>query len=220
MEKTIVVFAPHPDDETLACGGTIILNTKQGNDVYVIYMTDGRHSHSHTFGITADPTPDELKVIRSSEAKRATNILGVKERNLIFLEYEDLSLTARNIESAAVRVEKLLKQLNPDMIYCPIIQDRHQDHKATNLILYKSMKLFNVLPEIYHYLIWGDLNYLIPGKSILVDITEVLPIKSKALKEYLSQTTKISSNQSRPVLENDFMKRFLKNTEEFYIGCQ
>jgi LmbE family N-acetylglucosaminyl deacetylase len=41
-EKSILVFAPHPDDETLGCGGTIANRVREGHEVEIFFMTDGR----------------------------------------------------------------------------------------------------------------------------------------------------------------------------------
>jgi len=114
--KRVVVFAPHPDDETLACGGTIVLNTEQGNEVYIIFMTDGRYSHQHTLGINNYPTPYDVKRIRSEEARKATQVLGVEQENLTFLEYEDGTLR-NNIEVALKKVQGILQGIKPDLIY-------------------------------------------------------------------------------------------------------
>jgi LmbE family N-acetylglucosaminyl deacetylase len=43
----VVVFSPHPDDETLGCGSTIIKKKRLGADVTIVFMTDGSKSHPH-----------------------------------------------------------------------------------------------------------------------------------------------------------------------------
>ena len=74
MKEKIIVFAPHPDDETLGCGGTIAKRIVEGYEVIIVIMTDGRHSYLEMLGIDKDPTPNELKEIRKEEVKRATRI--------------------------------------------------------------------------------------------------------------------------------------------------
>ena len=74
MAKTTVIFAPHPDDEILACGGTIAKKVKEGQEVYIVIMTDGRNSHLNVLGIAVNPTPEEVAKIRKEEAKRAAHI--------------------------------------------------------------------------------------------------------------------------------------------------
>jgi glucosamine-6-phosphate deaminase len=39
--KTVIVFSPHPDDDVISMGGTLIRLVEQGHDVHVAYMTSG-----------------------------------------------------------------------------------------------------------------------------------------------------------------------------------
>jgi LmbE family N-acetylglucosaminyl deacetylase len=216
MRETVIIFTPHPDDETLACGGSIALHIKLGNEVHIVYMTDGRNSHSHTFGILNNPSPIELKAIRNLEAKRAAKILGVRENDLIFLEYEDLSLTSNNFESAIMNVKNIIQLLKPDVVYCPSVQDSHHDHKATNLIVHKSVESHYSLPKFYHYTIWRERRSEINGERVSTDISDVLTVKKRAVMEYRSQITIFSPEQKRPVLTKHFLSQFFKGEEEFY----
>jgi len=68
LERTAAVFSPHPDDETLGCGGTIIKKKRAGAEVKVFFMTDGRKSHSHLI------SGDKLKCIRAREAFAASRL--------------------------------------------------------------------------------------------------------------------------------------------------
>jgi len=81
LKKKIVVFAPHPDDETLGCGGTIAKRVREGYDILIIFMTCGRNALSELFGISSNPSPLELKEIRKEEAKRAIRENLKKLRN-------------------------------------------------------------------------------------------------------------------------------------------
>lgn len=77
QNKSVVVFAPHPDDETLGCGGTIAKKVREGFNVYIVFITDGRNSHRNVLNIYENPSPEELKFIRRNEAIYATSILGI-----------------------------------------------------------------------------------------------------------------------------------------------
>lgn len=76
LKERVVVFAPHPDDETLACGGTIAKSVHQGDDVYIVIMTDGRNSHRGVLGIEKNPTPEEIGVIRNNEGRQLLRYWG------------------------------------------------------------------------------------------------------------------------------------------------
>jgi len=90
--KKIVVFAPHPDDETVGCGGAIAKRISQGYDVLIVVMTDGRHAFSHSLGIHSEPSPEEVKTTRREEIKGVMKIYGLPEENLILLDFEDRKL--------------------------------------------------------------------------------------------------------------------------------
>ena len=219
MNKRIIVFSPHPDDETLGCGGTIIKNLREGCDVYVVLMTDGRHSHDHTFGIT-DPTPQEIKTIRKQEFRNAMRILEVNEKNLISLDFEDGSLE-EHVEEAENKVAGILSEIRPAEIYVPFRHDAKKDHEYPFKIVTAGLGKADISPMIYEYPIWRrkkEAAEYRSGNVTLQNITRVLEIKAKAIGAYQSQISKISPKQGSPVLEQSFLEMFLQNKEVFYIS--
>ncbi|MDN5347668.1 MAG: hypothetical protein PWP65_1232 [Clostridia bacterium] len=98
-ERRVLVLAPHPDDETLATGGLICQATSQGDDVAVVFLTNGdafRRSLEKELGILSLVPDDFLRFgyRRQEEARRALEILGVKRENIFFLGYPDRGLEA------------------------------------------------------------------------------------------------------------------------------
>lgn len=153
----VAIFAPHPDDDILACGGTIALKIRQGYEICIVYMTNGRNSHLHELGISSDPCPSELARIRKKEAKRALSVLGIDEDTLIFLNFEDGKLE-NNIYVAERKVKQILKNLQPMEVYFPTHWDTHRDHRATNIIVCESLKAIHFRGSAYQYTICGDLE--------------------------------------------------------------
>lgn len=226
MNERIIVFAPHPDDETLGCGGTIAKRLNEGYEVLVVVMTDGRHSFLKGLGIALDPTPEELKEIRRGEVKRATRILGVPEENLLFLDFVDGALDENEME-AQKRVMKLLGEKVPSEIYFPYEKDGHPDHRATNRIVTSAVRKVGISPLECKYMITHRYARFGPRiqafldlfryRNILrVDVSKYLKIKKAALKEFKSELEIISRRQSKPRTKN--FKRFLKKREKFYIN--
>ena len=68
--KTLVV-APHPDDESLGCGGAIALLRKFGREVSVLTMSDGTLSHPNSVKFP----PEKLRELRENEMLAALEIL-------------------------------------------------------------------------------------------------------------------------------------------------
>lgn len=222
--KKILIFAPHPDDETWGCGGTIVKRISEGYEVIIVVITDGRHAFSKLFGIHSDPTPDELKEIRKKEVKRATKILGVREKNLIFLEFEDGYLEKYEKE-AGEKIIQILKKNSPEEVFFPYKKDAHPDHRATNRTVINAIRELKLNSRKYQYSImhkWGRIGpkidvllNLIKRNMIYVDISEFLPLKEKAIKEFKSEVTVISSEQQEPLLKD--LNPILKNKEAFYV---
>jgi LmbE family N-acetylglucosaminyl deacetylase len=218
VKKTILIVAPHPDDETLACGGTIAKRVKEGSSVNVIFLTDGRNSHLHELGIALDPTPDELIEIRKDEAKRATGILGLKNDDLIFLNLENITLK-ENFEFARSHLTQTIKRLRPEEIFFPDEEDMHKTHSAASKIVIDSIKTLSISPKKYQYNIWADKNDSRDHDNLShLDVSSVLALKKQAICEYKSQVTNFSKAQERPILSEIFLERFRANTESFRIS--
>ncbi|QXJ35587.1 PIG-L deacetylase family protein [Saccharolobus shibatae] len=164
----VLIVAPHPDDETLCCGGTIQIFKEMGYEVNVVIITDGRYG-----------SPDErlrgsmeLVEIRRQEALRANKILGVD--NVTFLNFEDSKVSEREKE-----VEDALKSLMGDAVFSPIRFDNHADHSTIGKIVEK------IFPNAYFYIIWGSFQG--GWKEIRFDIKRYKEVKLRALQEYKSQ---------------------------------
>jgi|Deesub1362A_J573_1020465.scaffolds.fasta_scaffold06448_2 LmbE family N-acetylglucosaminyl deacetylase len=232
MRKRVIVFAPHPDDETLGCGGTIAKKVKQGYDVFVIYMTDGRYALKE-IGITSSPNPFEMKEKRKKDAIKAAKILGLREENMFFLEIKDKTLKKK--QDVQNKITRILMDIKPVEIYFPQKKEYNIDHQMTNLIVKAALKESKINAIGYQYAIaWAFPFYLLTHvlnersfdllvcgllkyKLIHTDISKFLPTKIMALAAYKSQLTLLSPEQSRPVLKPSFILRFLKNEEKFFI---
>ncbi|MBV6450316.1 MAG: putative N-acetyl-alpha-D-glucosaminyl L-malate deacetylase 2 [Anaerolineales bacterium] len=215
--KTILVFAPHPDDETLGCGGTIVKRLKEGYKVKLIVLTDGSHSHSTVLKIFENPTPEEVANIRRQEVINASKVLGLAKHDITFLNFEDGSLQ-NNLEEATQRVIKILKQESDAVrIYCTHERDGHRDHKATGIIVRNAVTLLRLSIPIYFYIIWptDELGVLEFEQE---DISDVLNIKRSAIDQYRSQIEIFTDQQIRPVLLPKFVDDFKnQKTEKFTI---
>ncbi len=226
MAKRLVVFAPHPDDETLGCGGTILCRTHEGYEASVVVMTDGRHALSKGFGIFSNPSPEELKNIRRTEVERAASILGVSGPDLIFLDFED-GMLKENMKTAELRVRNILEENPPNEVFFPTEKELSLDHQATNRIIKSSLKLTGTLTIEYQYSITQRHNWIDPiadrfaallkHNLIEIDISNFLPLKKAALKEYKSQLDILSEKQETPVITARYLKKFIRDKERFVV---
>ena len=224
MSRKIVVFAPHPDDETVGCGGTIARRGSEGYDVLIVVMTDGKNAFSEVLGIDSDPSPEELKSIRREELQRAMKILGVPREKVICLDFEDGKLV-ENLEEAEKIVTQILKENCPDEVYFPTKRDHHKDHQATNRIVNNAIRKLGFPTLGYQYSVAQRFSRVGPRFDrflsffkhhiIWVDVSEFISLKEQAMKEYVSEITIISGKQKRPVVMRS--KKYLKDKEAFYV---
>jgi LmbE family N-acetylglucosaminyl deacetylase len=222
--KRIIVFAPHPDDETLGCGGTIAKKIAEGYEVLIVVMTDGRFLLQKNSRTDSYPTPEQVKEIRRAEVLRATKILGVPEKNVIFLDFVDGTLK-ENEKAAEEKIIMVLKKFLPLEVYFPYEKDNHIDHKATNRIVRKVFEKLNLMPKMYGYsiaqkfarvgpIIEFFLNFFYHN-IVYVDISKFLSLKREAVNEFKIESSKSPSNKT-----NFNFKRFdkyLEKKEKFYI---
>jgi LmbE family N-acetylglucosaminyl deacetylase len=221
---SVIVFSPHPDDETFGCGGTIARRISEGFEVSIVELTDGRFS-LRMYGILSDPTPEEMKKVRRREVQNVTKILGVKEQNLVFLDFEDGSLTLNEI-SAEAKISSIFRHMQPSEVFFPSSKDVHPDHQVTNRLVRSAIAKSGKIMSKYEYsinssfprinLMLDSFMNLFTHRTLRVDISEFLDLKKTALNEYRSQIALISSKQKKPALSSSFLNMHLKEHELFY----
>ena len=147
LKSSAMVFSPHPDDETLGCGGTIIRKCQTGAEVKIVFMTDGSRSH-HRFMPEA-----KLIELRQQEAVQAAECLGLTPANVIFLDFRDCELV-RETAAATAWVQQLLWQNKPQQIFIPYTRETHPDHLATNQIVLAALEEYSPEIAVYEYPVW------------------------------------------------------------------
>lgn len=152
----IVVFAPHPDDETLGCGGTLRQHQLAGDSITAVFVTDGRMGRERFPGLT----PDELVAVRETEAREAARLLGIRE--CIFLRNPDTQLEVTGETIAQAR--RIIETLQPDLLYLPSPFESHRDHQRTCAIVARALDDGAGAPRICLYEVWTPLlaNLIVP----------------------------------------------------------
>jgi len=225
LADKIVIFTPHPDDETLGCGGTTAKKISEGYEVNVVVLTDGRNALSNVLGIFSDPTPEELKTIRHNELLSAIEILGVPKKNVVFLDFEDGRLDECEKE-AEEKIMRILVEKAPREIYFPFKRDAHPDHRATNRIVKRCLRRLESPPISYQYSILHKYSRVGPflerllqlfiNNRVEVDISGFANLKERAVNEFRSEMPVVSARQKKPPQEH--IQKYLKKIEVFYIS--
>jgi glycosyltransferase involved in cell wall biosynthesis/LmbE family N-acetylglucosaminyl deacetylase len=142
-----MVFAPHPDDEVLGCGGTIAMKRRLGAPVTLVWMTDGRRSHSRFID------PDKLGAARRAEAVASARALGVGEQDIVFLGLPP-GASWREGADAVARVGALIEELAPQEVYIPYRGDTHEDHRATRQVVRSALRSCTRPLTVCEYPVW------------------------------------------------------------------
>lgn len=173
----VLVLAPHPDDESLGCGGTLKQLTEAGVAVDVAYMTRGERGFRRG-GVL--PPLDQLVLAsqRAQEAVAACRILGV--RNIHFLSGRDGALSEQ--PELAKEILQLLKSRDYCTVFCPWAFDFHPDHSGTFDHLIAALKAYECNPEIWLYEVWSTLH---PNRIVSIDST--MEDKMQAVRAHVSQ---------------------------------
>ncbi|RMH16029.1 MAG: PIG-L family deacetylase [Acidobacteria bacterium] len=114
---TVLVVAPHPDDEVAGCGATLLAHRAAGDGVVVACLSDGRRSRALGLG------PEAMAETRRKEAEAAAAVLGAR------LVWCGLREGEWRREEATAMVAELLRRLRPAVIYAPSAIDFHPEHR-------------------------------------------------------------------------------------------
>lgn len=178
---TFLVIGPHPDDQELGMGGTIIRLAKQGHRVHIVDMTNG------------EPTPRGSVEIRARESAEAAKHLGV-ERTLLGLKNREVTheLASRHKLAALVRVHK------PNVMFVPYPIDAHPDHVAVTKIAedarFDAKLTKSAIPGepwhpkriIYYFCTHLRISF---QPTFCIDVSDEMAQKEKAVSSYQSQVT-------------------------------
>src|SRR6516225_1949902 len=176
MSESVLVVAPHPDDEAIGCGGMICLHRKRGDPVHVVFLTSGEK------GIPRRRA-EKVRAIREAEAVKAGKILKVNE--IHFLHLPDLGLH-HHIEQGAAALHQQMAAQRPDLIYLPHPEDGHLDHATVFPIICAARARLagsRKLPQLRGFEVWSPMTRY----EWVEDISAVMPRKLRAIRCYRSQ---------------------------------
>lgn len=180
-KKNVLAVGAHADDVEIGCGGTIALHKKNGDNVYVLVMTESSYTN---YDGAVLRTAEEGK----EEEENAAKVLGVELINLGF-ETKSVPYSSESIEA----INEIIDRYNIDLIYTHWYHDTHQDHRrTTQAVLSAGRRVKNIL--MYEPEYPAGRSYAGFRNQFYVDITPVFDLKMKALKEHKSQIKKLGGD--------------------------
>jgi len=217
-----IVFSPHPDDESLGCGGLLALVTSAGFPAQVVMMTDGSRSHPNS---RTHPSA-RLAAVREQETLDAVHALGLSPQAVHFLRYRDCGLpTPRTpaFAGATAHLAALIHKVRPDTLLVPWRRDPHCDHAGTWHLLRATFAGLKDRPRWLEYPVWAwpqAETKLAPhdeeASAWRLDISSVLSRKQQAIAQHRSQMgALIHDDPGGFVLEPEMLTYFAQPWELF-----
>ena len=209
----LVVIAPHPDDEILACGGLLAMCSAIGMNLLVIALTDGEASH----GFIDAEAKSNLALIRIEESSLGLLALGVRPESVLRLHVADGDVVS-NVHDISMRIQQVLRP--SDLVITTWSLDGHPDHEAASVAAqlacdHLKCRLLQAPVWMWHWATpdhacvpWSNLRALdLPGWAVRA--------KHKALVCHHSQLKARGDNQP-PALIASIVERSMRPQEYYF----
>lgn len=206
MTKVLVIVA-HADDEAIGCGGTLIKHQQQGDEIRIIYMTNGVDARQHNFkkqNIEDKKTID----IRLNSQQKACHFLNIKQS--YNFDFPDNQMDQVPLIKVVKVIEEIIASYQPNLIYTHHGGDLNIDHRVVHQAVItacrpqpdtsvKSIFTFEVNSSTE----WSNTtmsNNFIP--NYFIDISEVILAKKQLLQCYQQEMRAYPHSRSLQAIEN------------------
>ncbi|WP_267427402.1 PIG-L deacetylase family protein [Methylobacterium sp. GC_Met_2] len=214
----LVIVAPHPDDESLGCGGLIAAARAAERPVRLVVVSDGCGSHTHSLLYP----PEKLRTLREAETLRAVAILGLAAEDVTFLRLPDARVPSHGpvAEDAARAMAQAASACGASAVFVTWRHDPHCDHKAAAAIVGLARPHMPGV-RVYEYPVWG---WTLPPETevgpaptgLRLDVSAYRAAKTRAVAAHESQTTDLISDDPQGFrLETAMIERLCGPYERF-----
>jgi len=235
--RSCLVLAPHPDDETLGCGGVVMRKLATRSRVDVIVATDG--AASHLDDPTSKTSRQALVEMRERETLQACSELGLDREHVSFLRFPD-GMLAQHGDALRERLAEEIARHRPAEIYVCALQDGHRDHVALAQAV-RDLAIAERLNGAIHweYPVWAfdfrswrppgrtnKMGYLLGVAGMLrtLSATRVSSVSIKGLEDrkrraldcHRSQVGLLEDEPGWTGLPKPFLSFFFRNRELFF----
>lgn len=184
MKNKVIVFAVHPDDETLGAGGTLLKHKSNGDEIHWVILT----SMGKEIGFSDEKIKERQKEIQEVSAQYHFD-------SVTQLPFLATRLDQYPIGDIVQKISELVKKIAPDTVYLPFKNDIHTDHKVSFDALVGLTKTFRypfikkiLCMEVLSETNFGHLNSQESfHPNYYVDISDYLMAKLSILKIYKSE---------------------------------
>lgn len=183
--KNIIIVAPHPDDETLGCGGTLLKHKNRGDKIHWLIIT----------GMTEDTGFDAERVReRNRDIKKVSKMYDFD--TVTTLNLPTTKLDTLPIQSLIEMIGKVIRDIKPEVLYVPFSADIHTDHQIVFQAIAACCKWFRFesINRVLAYETLSETDFIINPASksfapnVYVDISEFLNKKLEIMRIYQSES--------------------------------
>ena len=179
----ILVIAPHPDDETLGCGGSLFRHRQEGDELSWVIVT----------GISEETGRPEKEVKRrDAEIDATAKKYGFE--NVFNFCLPTTKMDTLPLSELINKITDVYKKVEPEIIYSPFIYDVHTDHEFVARAAQSTLKWFRY-PYIRKVLMYEtpsetEFNFMEQRMfcpNVYVDISDYLEEKIETMKIYVTE---------------------------------
>jgi LmbE family N-acetylglucosaminyl deacetylase len=180
----ILVVAPHPDDETLGCGGTLLKHKTSGDKIHWLIIT----KIDEEAGYSA-----ERISTRNHEIKTVSTIYGFD--SVVNLNLPTTKLDIIPMQQLVDMIGQAIQKIRPEILYVPFPGDIHTDHKVVFQAVAACSKWFRfeTIKRVLAYETLSETDFAINPDTnvfkpnVFVDISEFLQEKLQIMQTYKSE---------------------------------
>jgi LmbE family N-acetylglucosaminyl deacetylase len=170
---TAIVLAPHPDDEIIGCGGTILRLARAGCRVVCVQATDGSDGWA-----VRDLPEAERREVRITEARAVAQAAGIRETDF----WRESNRAFRPSDLMIGRLAALFTRLEPRLVFTPFLTDAHRDHRTLNAIA--AGAILAAGDALDHARVLGYEVWALAPASVVCDVTEWREAQETLLRTY------------------------------------
>ncbi len=218
--RPALVVAPHPDDESLGCGGLIAEAARLGEVVHVAVVTDGAGSHSGS----QTHRPELLRQLRRGETLEAVAVLGMPPERVSFLGLPDGRAPQRGAAAKAAgrSLAALARDIAAETIFTSWDYDTHPDHVAAHRYAAAAARVAQA--SLFSYPVWA---WMLSGRTLMpnlrwngfsIDIGPHVAAKRAAVLKHRSQTTPLIADDPLGFTLSDAQLATMITPKEFFIA--
>jgi len=237
LPGSLVVLAPHPDDETLGCSVLMLRKIEAGIPVHIVIATDGARSHGEEL-----VPPERLAALRRGESIEAARRLGLTEDDLTFLGYPDGAL-GESPGRLQRDLEAVLQKHRPEIVAVTSSEDAHPDHRALALVARTAIVAVGAtgsMPALFEYPIWfwerlpwihrpsslaGALWHFV--RDPVVELQRTPPLRVRTAGYLTRKRAALDAHRTQvrpfppgagggPLLRPDFVEHFFQSSEVYF----